>query len=124
MDAILPSPRRLLLLGRANGAPILGKRLRAGRRDTPLDRRLHLADYRPLLGPGRTVRGVVAAVAATTAASWLLIIEAIVGVMIGAASVAGDALSCSLKRRLGVAPGQVVGWARGSRLFNPRIRAA
>jgi len=110
MDRIWLGLQLLLLLGVANSAPILARRLLGDRWAAPLDFGLHFADGRPLLGPGKTIRGVVAAVVATALAAWALGIAPQSGALIGAVSMAGDALASFVKRRLGVAPsGRAVG---------------
>jgi CDP-2,3-bis-(O-geranylgeranyl)-sn-glycerol synthase len=104
MDGIWLGLRLLLLLGVANSAPIVARRLLGDRWAAPLDFGLNFVDGRPLLGPGKTIRGVVAAVVATALAAWALGIAAQVGALVGAMSMAGDALASFAKRRLGVAP--------------------
>ena len=110
MDGIWLGLKVLLLLGVANSAPIVAKRLLGDRWAAPLDFGLRFVDGRPLLGPGKTFRGVVVAVLATALGGWALGIAPQVGALIGAVSMAGDALSSFVKRRLGVAPsGRAVG---------------
>jgi CDP-2,3-bis-(O-geranylgeranyl)-sn-glycerol synthase len=104
MDEIWLGLRLLLLLGVANGSPIIAKRLLGEQWGTPLDGGLRFVDGRPLLGPGKTIRGVTAAVIATALAAWILRIGPALGALVGAASMAGDALASFVKRRLGVAP--------------------
>lgn len=104
MDGIWLSFRLLLLLGVANSAPIAARRLLGDRWASPLDFGLNFVDGRPLLGRGKTIRGVVAAVIATALAAWLLGLSPQVGALIGVVSMAGDALASFVKRRLGVAP--------------------
>ena len=104
MDGIWLGLRLLLLLGVANSAPIAARRLLADRWAAPLDGGLNFVDGRPLLGPGKTIRGVAVAVVATALASWALGMSPQVGALLGAVSMAGDALASFVKRRLGVAP--------------------
>jgi CDP-2,3-bis-(O-geranylgeranyl)-sn-glycerol synthase len=104
MDGIWLSVRLLLLLGVANSAPIAARRLLGDRWAAPLDFGLDFVDGRPLLGPGKTIRGVIAAVVASTLAAWALGMPPSVGALIGTVSMAGDALASFAKRRLGVAP--------------------
>ena len=104
MDGIWLGLRLLLLLGVANSAPIAARRLLADRWAAPLDGGLTFVDGRPLLGPGKTLRGVAVAVVATALASWALGMSPQVGALLGAVSMAGDALASFVKRRLGVAP--------------------
>jgi CDP-2,3-bis-(O-geranylgeranyl)-sn-glycerol synthase len=93
----------LLLLAVANTAPIAAKRWLGARWSRPLDGGLRFVDGRPLLGPSKTVRGVLASVVATTLAAALLGLPAQAGATIGAVAMAGDALSSFVKRRLGIA---------------------
>ena len=104
MDGIWLGLRLLLLLGVANSAPIAARRLLGDRWAAPLDGGLNFVDGRPLLGPGKTIRGVAVAVVATALASWALGMSPQVGALLGAVSMAGDALASFVKRRLGVAP--------------------
>jgi CDP-archaeol synthase len=110
MDGLGLSVRLLLLLGVANLAPLVARRLFRSRWQTPLDGGLRFVDGRPLLGPSKTVRGVVAAVVASTVCALLLGIPIDLGALIGAMAMLGDALSSFVKRRLGVAPSaEVIG---------------
>ena len=104
MDDLWLGVRLLLLLGVANGAPIAVKRLLGARWAAPLDGGLHFVDGRRVLGPSKTVRGVVAAVVRTALGAMLLGLAPGMGAAIGAAAMAGDALSSFVKRRLGVEP--------------------
>jgi CDP-2,3-bis-(O-geranylgeranyl)-sn-glycerol synthase len=104
MDEVWTAVRVLVLLGVANAAPVAAKRLLGARWSAPLDGGLRFIDGRPLLGPAKTMRGVVAAVLAAALAATLLGLPVAVGAAIGAAAMAGDALSSFVKRRLGVAP--------------------
>jgi CDP-2,3-bis-(O-geranylgeranyl)-sn-glycerol synthase len=95
----------LLLLIAANGAPILADDLFGRRWAWPLDAGLRLADGRRLLGSSATWRGVIAAVAATAGLAHLLGHLAAIGALIALLSMAGDAASSFIKRRLGLEPG-------------------
>ena len=94
----------LALLLAANGSPVLGKRLLGSRWEFPLDGGLRFPDGRPLLGKSKTVRGVVLSLFITTATAVLLGYSWTLGVTFAAASMAGDALSSFVKRRLNVPP--------------------
>lgn len=100
----------LVLLAAANGAPVLVTRLLGRRWAWPLDGGAAGWDGRPLLGASKTVRGLVAALAATALAATLMGLGWHLGLAFGAASMAGDLFSSFLKRRLGVpSSGQAVG---------------
>jgi CDP-2,3-bis-(O-geranylgeranyl)-sn-glycerol synthase len=110
MDEIWLTLRALLLLGVANGSPIIAKRLLGERWAAPLDGGVRFIDGRPLLGPAKTVRGVIVAVISTAIAAWALDVKLVLGALIGAVSMAGDALASFAKRRLGVVPsGRAIG---------------
>lgn len=94
----------LTLLLTANGAPILARLVLGPTGGCPLDAGLLAWDKRPLLGPGKTVRGLVAAVVATAVVAVLFSIPMQLGVLIGAFAMVGDALSSFIKRRLGIPP--------------------
>jgi len=96
--------RVLLLLGVANGTPIVAKRLLGRRWQAPLDGGLHWGDGRPLLGPSKTLRGLVVSLLATALAAPVLGIAAPLGALLAAGAMAGDALSSFVKRRLDIAP--------------------
>ena len=104
MDEFALSARLLLLLAVANAAPILAKRFLGSRWSTPLDGGARFFDGRRLLGPTKTLRGVVAAVLATAIAAAMLGMPGALGALIGVAAMGGDALSSFLKRRFDVAP--------------------
>lgn len=95
----------LLLLLVANGAPILAARVLRHHLDAPLDGGRMLADGRPLLGPHKTVRGVVAAVVAAAALGGALGLPLPLGAAVGATAMLGDAASSFLKRRRGLGSG-------------------
>ena len=66
----------------------------------PIDGGLLAPDGQPWLGPSKTVRGLVVAIAATTVCGQLLGIGWRLGALVGAASMAGDLFSSFVKRRL------------------------
>jgi CDP-2,3-bis-(O-geranylgeranyl)-sn-glycerol synthase len=95
----------LFLLIAANGAPILVEKALGRRGDWPLDGGLVLADGHRLLGSSATLRGVASAVVVTAALAALLGQSARTGAVIGLVSMAGDAASSFVKRRLGLKSG-------------------
>ena len=104
MDAFWLGLRLLLLLGLANTAPLVAKRWLGARWTAPLDGGLRFVDGRPLLGASKTVRGAVAAIAATALGAPLLGLPIAVGALLGAGAMLGDAAASFVKRRLGTAP--------------------
>lgn len=95
----------LLLILVANGAPVLGHALCRDRLGWPLDLGVRFWDGYPLLGPGKTVRGLVLSLGATTGCAWLIGLPVLTGVLLSGAAMLGDCLSSFLKRRLGKASG-------------------
>jgi CDP-2,3-bis-(O-geranylgeranyl)-sn-glycerol synthase len=94
----------LLLLGVANGTPIFAKRLFGERFAAPLDGGCKFLDKRPLLGPAKTIRGLVLAILATALAAPLLGFDWMIGAGLAAAAMLGDLLSSFVKRRLALKP--------------------
>lgn len=94
----------LILVGIANGAPILADYLLQQRFATPLDVDRCFIDGRPLFGRSKTYRGILAALLATGLASGAMGLTVGLGVLVGAGAMTGDLLSSFLKRRLGMAP--------------------
>ena len=99
MDEFLLSARLLLMLSVANLAPIVAFRLSGRRPGVRLDGGLDFFDRRPLLGPSKTVRGVVAAIGAAAIVAPLLGFSPRLGAVVGGFSMLGDALSSFCKRR-------------------------
>ena len=100
----------LLLLLVANGAPPLARWWLGARCAWPLDGGMRFFDGRPLLGPTKSWRGVVAAILATALCGSLLGFSLGLGVQFALLAMAGDTLSSFFKRRLGIAPhGRAVG---------------
>jgi CDP-2,3-bis-(O-geranylgeranyl)-sn-glycerol synthase len=100
-EAMLQS---LVLLAVANGAPVIAKKIFGRRWARPLDGGVVLPDGHPLLGPSKTIRGIVVAIVATTAAAPLLGVAPGIGALAAAAAMAGDLLSSFVKRRLARPP--------------------
>lgn len=92
----------LLLLAAANGTPVLVRWILKDWAGAPLDGGWRMADGRPLLGPSKTIRGLVCAIAVTALAAPLLGLPATIGFIVGAAAMLGDLISSFTKRRLGL----------------------
>lgn len=101
----------LLLIMVANGAPVLAQRApRLGRFAYPLDGYWRFTDRRRVLGPGKTWRGVVVAVLATSLAAMILGLPWHLGVVVALLAMLGDALSSFIKRRMDIRPsGMAIG---------------
>lgn len=94
----------MALLIVANGAPVLAKKICGRRVSLPLDLGERFPDGRPVLGPSKTFRGVVASVLATAAAAPLFGLHPITGAKVAGAAMVGDLVSSFLKRRLDLPP--------------------
>ncbi|MCU7904821.1 MAG: CDP-archaeol synthase [Candidatus Thiodiazotropha sp. (ex Epidulcina cf. delphinae)] len=94
----------LLLLLVANGAPILARHLFGDRFNRPLDGGYRTPKGHYLLGPSKTIRGLIAALIATSATAPLLGIGWKSGAMIGALAMLGDLTASFIKRRLDMPP--------------------
>jgi CDP-2,3-bis-(O-geranylgeranyl)-sn-glycerol synthase len=94
----------LLLLTMANGTPVIAKKLLTGFLPSPLDRGTMLRDGHPLLGPSKTLRGLVVSMVATTLSAPGLGLAWTTGLLAGAAAMAGDLGSSFAKRRMGLPP--------------------
>lgn len=105
LDDFWLSARLLLLLAVANTTPIIAKNVFGNRWNAPLDAGWRFVDGRPLLGPSKTVRGLVAAMAATAVAAALMGLSFGLGLVLGALAMLGDALSSFVKRRLNMVSG-------------------
>ena len=98
----------LLLI--ANGVPVIVRMILRDRLAAPVDGGLCFVDGRRLLGPRKTVRGLVCACFATSVVALMLGLSWNTGLLIAAGAMAGDLLSSFVKRRFGVAPhGSVLG---------------
>ncbi len=87
----------------ANGAPIIARDLLGERGQWPLDFGWVFFDGRPLLGPSKTIRGTVAAIAATGCTALVFGYDFATGASVGLFAMVGDLLSSFLKRRLSIA---------------------
>lgn len=92
----------LLLIGVANGAPIIAHRLLGEHWGWPLDGGLFLADGRPLLGRSKTIRGLLSSLLITPLAAPVLGLGWEIGLLIALFAMLGDLCSSFTKRRLGL----------------------
>jgi len=90
----------LILLGVANGTPVIAKKLLGGAGAWPLDGGARFIDGRPLFGASKTIRGIVIATVLTAAAAPLIGLGWPLGAVVGATAMAGDLFSSFVKRRL------------------------
>jgi hypothetical protein len=91
----------LLLIGIANGAPVLVRKLLGDRWGYPLDGNRNFFDGRPVFGPAKTIRGLAFSLMLTALCAPLMGMSWIHGLIIGAAAMTGDLLSSFTKRRAG-----------------------
>ena len=92
----------IILLLAANGAPIMARKVLGSRYAWPLDGGVRLKDGRPLLGPSKTWRGLIAALLFSGLMAVLLGLPLWLGIRFGGGAMLGDMFSSFLKRRLGV----------------------
>ena len=83
----------VLLLVIANGAPFVAHLLFGKFLDQPLDRNKVFRDGRPLLGPGKTLRGIISALIATTVLAPLLGLGPAQGAVFALLAMSGDLIS-------------------------------
>lgn len=101
---IWPLLQSVLLLTLANGMPVVAKRVLRARLAFPLDAGVRFFDGQPLLGPSKTIRGVVISVVATAVVARLLGLSLAAGGLVAALAMIGDLFSSFVKRRLKFAP--------------------
>ena len=91
-----------ILLVLANGAPLIAKKFLGERYSYPLDGNVSFVDSRPVFGRSKTIRGIVLAGVATTAAAPVIGLRWEIGLLVGGFTMAGDLFSSFCKRRLGL----------------------
>jgi CDP-2,3-bis-(O-geranylgeranyl)-sn-glycerol synthase len=90
----------LILLAVANGTPVIAKKILGDRLSRPLDGGTRFYDGKPVFGPAKTIRGIVASLIAAPLAAWLMGLQWEVGALVAAAAMAGDLFSSFVKRRM------------------------
>jgi hypothetical protein len=93
----------LMLLVVANGAAVAAKKVLGTTFARPLDGGTLFVDGRPVLGPTKTIRGIITSVLATSICASLMDLGWEIGALIAAFAMAGDLLSSFVKRRLRLA---------------------
>ena len=112
----------LFLLMVANGAPIIARDILQERWSYPIDGGKTWYDGRPLFGPAKTVRGLLAASVATGCAAPLVGCSILLGVLIGLCAMCGDLLSSFVKRRLGMqSSASALGLDQGLEALGPAL---
>ncbi|MGA9090629.1 MAG: CDP-archaeol synthase [Bradyrhizobium sp.] len=89
-----------MLLAFANGAPVVAKKVLGTRLALPLDAGARFFDGQPLLGPSKTIRGVVVSVGATAIVAPLFGLSLAAGAFVAVLAMIGDLFSSFVKRRL------------------------
>ena len=98
----------VLLTVVANAAPLVISLLMGQRWNAPLDGCLRLYDERPVLGPSKTIRGLLASMLATALLASLLGFSPVTGAGFASLAMLGDTCSSFIKRRLGIASSRSV----------------
>ena len=93
----------VLLLVIANATPVIISLLAGRHWNRPLDGNRRFLDQRPLLGPSKTVRGVLGSILVTALVAPLFGLTVIEGAGFALLAMTGDLGSSFIKRRLGIA---------------------
>ncbi|MGD8595326.1 MAG: CDP-archaeol synthase [Gammaproteobacteria bacterium] len=91
----------LLLIGIANGTPVVVKKLLGDLWAYPLDGNRTFLDQRPVFGPSKTIRGIAFSGLFTAIFAPMFAIPWVYGLIIAATAMAGDLFSSFIKRRCG-----------------------
>lgn len=94
----------LVLIGAANSAPVIARKLFGTHLAWPVDAGVKLKDQQPLFGVSKTWRGLVAAVVCSAVVASLMGLSTLFGAKFGALSIGTDLLASFTKRRLGYPP--------------------
>ncbi|MBT7410354.1 MAG: CDP-archaeol synthase [Methylococcales bacterium] len=92
----------LILIIFANGAPIIVHKLIGQKYNYPMDFGVKFFDQRRILGPSKTIRGVIASILLTTLVAPLFGFSMTIGFLVGSGSMLGDLLTSFFKRRFGM----------------------
>ena len=98
----------LLLLVITNATPVILSLLAGQRWNRPLDGNHQFLDRKPLLGPSKTIRGVLGSVLVTALIAPLFSLTVLEGAGFALLAMAGDVCSSFIKRRLDIAPSRSV----------------
>jgi hypothetical protein len=98
----------VLLLVIANGTPALLGLLLGSHWNRPLDNHHTFADNRPLLGPSKTLRGLIGALLVTALLAPLFKLSMLEGASFALLAMLGDLFSSFIKRRFGIASSRSV----------------
>lgn len=98
----------VFLLVIANGTPAMLGLVLGSRWNRPLDNHREFMDRRPLLGPSKTLRGLIGALLVTTLLAPLFKLSLLEGAGFALLAMLGDLCSSFIKRRLGFASSRPV----------------
>jgi CDP-2,3-bis-(O-geranylgeranyl)-sn-glycerol synthase len=90
----------LIVLTLANATPVILKKIMGHRFAWPLDGGFRFFDAQPLLGPSKTLRGVLGAILVAALAGIATGLGWEIGVLVGSTAMLGDLFSSFFKRRL------------------------
>jgi CDP-archaeol synthase len=93
----------LILLVVANGAAVVAKKLLGDAYGRAIDGGALFSDQRPIFGPSKTIRGIVASLLATSTCAALMGLGWGLGGLFATFAMAGDLFSSFVKRRLRLA---------------------
>jgi CDP-2,3-bis-(O-geranylgeranyl)-sn-glycerol synthase len=88
----------LILLSLANGSPVIAKRIVVNYA-APVDRNARFFDERPLVGPSKTIRGIVISLLVTALGAIVLGLQFWLGLLVASTAMAGDLFSSLLTCR-------------------------
>ncbi len=91
----------VFLLVIANGTPVLLGLALGARWNWPLDNHLQFTDQRPVLGPSKTLRGLIGSLLVTALLAPLLQLSLLDGARFAMLAMLGDLCSSFTKRRFG-----------------------
>lgn len=86
----------------ANGVPVLFKKVLKSHFAMPVDFNRRFIDGRPVLGPTKTIRGIVGSLIATTLVAPVLGLSFLIGFVVAGSAMLGDLIASFIKRRLGL----------------------
>jgi CDP-2,3-bis-(O-geranylgeranyl)-sn-glycerol synthase len=92
----------LVLLGVANGVPVLARKLCKDWLAVPLDGGVKFLDGQPLFGASKTIRGIAASIVLTALIGVSLGFDVSLGASLAGLSMLGDLASSFVKRRMGL----------------------
>ena len=93
----------LILVVVANGTPVLAKKVFGTSLAWPLDGSVAFIDGQPILGPTKTIRGILTSVIVTSLCAVVVGLGWKVGALVATSAMIGDLCSSFVKRRLHLA---------------------